>query len=122
MKELFTVDPTTLIVLIGLFVFVVFVVIYKSKQQSTTYYSNDDVYDDEVEEIEKVDSQEDLDSKKVWFYVDLTSIFVFSLIMYVLIVKRLYLMDFFLGNFGISFVGTTVLYYLVIKPSLFNTK
>ncbi len=52
MEELFAVDLTSVGVLVALVVFVVFVVIYKSRQQGTTYYSGDNKYSSEdMEEV-----------------------------------------------------------------------
>ncbi len=57
-KELFMVDSTLVGVLVALVLFVVFVVIYKSKQNfSTTYYNDDEAYEDitEIEEAEEIE-------------------------------------------------------------------
>ncbi len=139
MKELFMVDQNTLIVLVALVVFVVFVVIYKSKQNPTYRDSGDNVYDDsddryydidkdieEFTEVKKYSKTKEYkttsEEAKVWFYIDMTSIFIFGLILYVMVMKRLGILGFFIGDFGISFAIMFVLYFVVIKPVLFKTE
>ncbi len=142
MKELFAVDPTTLIVLVALLVFVVFVVIYKSRQNSTTYYSGEfssddieDVRDYQEEKFKKskskrekntVDygnptSQSDKDAeRKVWATIDCVSIVTITAILSILVLRKFSLPQGWHGS--LSFVISIVLYYGVVKPTLFNTK
>ncbi|MGL4676183.1 MAG: hypothetical protein ACRCWI_00760 [Brevinema sp.] len=115
----FPIDLYTLVSLAVLFGIVFIVLIYKRTQKPKIYYQEDreDIYMDQ-NSLSKPSVEEN--HYATWLFVDLVSITTFSLIIHVLLSKKIEMIIGF-RHFGISILLTFVIYYLFIKPTLFNT-